>query len=243
MHSFTASILLLALVLVATMLPLANAFLPKMTSFHRSSDTARFYTDDSLPSDIADNGQRVLAQRQQAWLERSVQYYSKVMREERRRNLGQVTDFESPQYQTEFTALAKQHYFALRKIKDGQWTHAEQLYRRILNQLLTEDCDHAKLAVTTLLLCLLLQRTGDTKKTRAAFVHFFRIAVVENEQGGECACSAKVLQAFALFEMKQGNALKALEIVQKAVELDPSLEPVLNWKQFRDVSERRQQRL
>jgi hypothetical protein len=73
------------------------------------------------------------------------------------------------------------HYFALRKIKDGKPQHAEQIYRRIIDELLHEEedgCDHAKLAVTTLLLALLLQRTGDSKNTRSVSLHFFRIVVV-----------------------------------------------------------------
>lgn len=169
------------------------------------------------------------------------------MREERRRNLGQVKqeDYQSDEYNQEFLQLAKKHYFALRKIKDGKPRHAERIYRRIIDDLLHEeeedDCDHAKLAVTTLLLALLLQRTGDTKTTRSVFLSFFRIviAAAEKEPDHECACSAKVLQAFALFEMKQGNQFKSLEIVLKAVKLDPTLRPVLNWKLFRDTVARR----
>ena len=63
-------------------------------------------------------------------------------------------------------------------------------------------------------------------------------------EGGEdeCVCSAKVLQAFALFEMKQGNSLKSLQLVQKAVQLDPTLRPVLKWKQFRDANARLKQK-
>jgi tetratricopeptide (TPR) repeat protein len=183
-----------------------------------------------------------LQQRRQEWLDRSIMYYSKVMREERRKQLGQVDSLLSGQSKPEeYEDLAQKHYFALRKIKDGQWNHAESIYRRILNELMDETeheaCDHAQLAVTTLLLALLTQRMNDPKKTRAVFLQFFRLVVMQ-EENKECACSAKVLQAFALFEMKQGNARKSLEIVHKAIQLDPSLHPVLNWKQFRDVSRR-----
>jgi hypothetical protein len=186
-------------------------------------------------------------QLRQAWLDRSVSYYSKVMREERRRNMGQIDadEFTSEEYQEEFQRLAKKHYFALRKIKEGQYQQAEILYRRIINEIMTEEedgeCDHAKLAVTTLLLALHCQRMGDLKKTRSVFLSFFRVVVVNSKENGghqQCACSAKVLGAFALFEMKQGNRMKSLEIAQKAVEFDPALEPVLNWKQFRDVQRR-----
>lgn len=179
------------------------------------------------------------------WVDRSVSYYSKVMREERRRTMGQLNASDSnPE---EFARLAKKHYFALRKIKDGEYHHAEVIYRRIIREIMHEEeenddghCDHATLAVTTLLLALHCQRMGDLKKTRSAFLSFFRVVIVENgENIDECACSAKVLGAYALFEMKQGNRIKSLEIAQKAVELDEALEPVLQWKQFRDAEERK----
>jgi len=41
--------------------------------------------------------------------------------------------------------------------------------------------------------------------------------------------------------MKQGNRLKSLQLVKKAVQLDPVLQPVLKWKQFRDAFARSQQ--
>ena len=179
------------------------------------------------------------------WGDKSINYYSKVMREERRRNLGQISDqaLDSEEYHEEFALLAKKHYFALRKAKDGQPRHAELIYQKIIQELLSEneeeDCDHAKLAVTTLLLALHVQRSGgDPKKTRSVFLRFFRLV---NQRSDPCACSAKVLIAFALFEMKQGNSLKSLEIVLKAIKLDPAVRPVLNWKQFRDSMERRRQ--
>lgn len=212
--------------------------------------TVAFYANDNAPFDNTQtttmSPQPVLLKttdlhrKRKDWLDRSIAYYSKVMREERRRRIGQAKGYDTQQYQDNFTLLAKKHYFALRKIKDGKPRHAETIYRRIINELVTDDehCDHARLAVTTLLLALLLQRTGNAKQTRSVFLHFFRVAVLDNEDG-ECACSAKVLQAYALFEMKQGNPIKSLEIVQKAVKLDNSLEPVLNWKQFRDALARK----
>ena len=179
------------------------------------------------------------------WVDKSISYYSKVMREERRRNLGQISEEElkSEVYHEEFALMAKKHYFALRKAKDGQPKHAELIYQKIIHELLSEneeeECDHAKLAITTLLLALHVQRSGgDAKKTRSIFLRFFRLV---NQRSERCACSAKVLIAFALFEMKQGNALKSLYIVLKAIKLDPSVRPILNWKQFRDSMQRRRQ--
>jgi tetratricopeptide (TPR) repeat protein len=146
--------------------------------------------------------------------------------------------------------LAQEHWFAIRKVKEGQYEQAEIIYKRIIAGIMAEEekeedshCDHAKLAVTTLLLALHCQRMGDMKKTRSVFLNFFRLVVVNSSEGehSECACSAKVLGAFALFEMKQGNAKKSLEIARKAVEFDPDLEALLNWKQFRDVEDRLKQ--
>jgi hypothetical protein len=178
-----------------------------------------------------------------AWINRSVEYYTKVMREERRRNMGQLTLEEGPEQREEFIDLAKKHYFARYKIKNGMPRHAEQIYRRIIDELSHEEeglCDHAKLAVTTLLLALLLQRQGDMKGTRSVFLSFFRIAVLEMDEDKECACSAKVLQAYALFEMKRGNSLKSLELATKAIKLDSSLASIMQWKQFRDAKESRE---
>jgi tetratricopeptide (TPR) repeat protein len=168
---------------------------------------------------------------------------SSVHAEQQRKEWIDKNILDSEEYQEDFHLLAKKHYFALRKIKNGQYRHAELIYRRIIDAIMHEEeghCDHAKLAVTTLLLALHLQRMGDFKKTRSVFLMFFRIVVVESENDDtECACSAKVLGAYALFEMKQGNRAKSLEIARKAVQFDQSLEPVLQWKQFRDADERR----
>jgi hypothetical protein len=239
----------------ARSMPFSN-FLSSLTTSTLTS-TSTSTTSLHLGEIISSSGLRVADVRRKDWIDKSVKYYSTVMRQERRRLLGQAKDWESSEESKKhYMLLASEHYFALRKIKDGKPLHAETIYRRIINELVQEmeseaaaakngvdtdhhACDHAPLAVTTLLLALLMQRMGDTKKTRSVFLNFFRIAVLDAEPDEECACSAKVLQAYALFEMKQGNALKSLELVHKAVHLDPSLQPVLQWKQFRDVLERR----
>lgn len=205
---------------------------PTSNTFSRSTTTLQYYQCSTSDEQRKD------------WIDRSVKYYSTVMREDRRRRSGQAKGFDTTAYQEVFSIMAKKHYFALRKIKEGKHAHAETIYRRIIDELVLEEendehCDHAKLAVTTLLLALLMQRMGDAKKARSVFLNFFRIAILDSDEDEECACSAKVLQAYALFEMKQGNALKSYEIVTKAVEFDPTLQPVLQWKQFRDVLERR----
>ena len=65
------------------------------------------------------------------------------MREERRKNIGQISDedYKSIEYQEEFQTLAKKHYFALRKIKDGKHRHAEIIYRRIIDEIMNEEED------------------------------------------------------------------------------------------------------
>jgi hypothetical protein len=189
--------------------------------------------------------------------------------------------------------ISQQFYFAWKQIKLGKLTHAEQIYRKLIYELKAQmmeegdectimdydlssvsdessggqglrTCDNSQLATTTLLLCLLLQRTNQVKATRAAFLEFFRIirvqVQIDNENTGagagtdtgtgainckdvnvqeryivECTCSAKVLQAYALFEMKQGHVKKSYELVRLAVRMDKELEPVLSWKQFRDA--------
>lgn len=184
-----------------------------------------------------------LEQRRKDWTDRSLQYYSTVMREEQRRIYGQISP-EDKTYDNdsmEKIHLATKHYFALRLVKTGKLNHAETLYRRIIDELYAEEedgkCDHAKLAVSTLLLALLLQRRGDYSGTRSVFSNFFMKVVEDGEEGKECACSAKVLQAYALFEMKRGHSIKSLKIVKKAVKLDKKLAPVLKWKQFRETME------
>ncbi len=213
-----------------------------------------------------------LSQRKHEWIERSVQYYSTVMR----RNYvggaaGGVPTQKSRQHETsasiiasevpsdvapdqlqldkDFIGLATKHYYARVLIKMGKWDNAEKIYRRIIEDLTDEaalsedgDCDHTKLAVSTLLLALHMQRTGDVRATRSVFLRFFRrVAVHDREESDDaedhkCSCSAKVLQAFALFEMKNGLSKKGLEIIRRAVEMDEELRPVLEWKQFRDAA-------
>jgi hypothetical protein len=267
-HSTTAtsctarSSILIVLLLIFSSARRTTAFVPTSTTtpqrLHHRHTKELFFQNEA---DVV----------RQQWVEKSVNYYSKVMREERRRDLGQSSfdtsslSLQLPQQQTltaaaaapvvsadqrDYLTLAKKHYFALVKVKDGKHHHAESIYRRIIDELMDEEdeeCDHAKLAVTTLLLALHMQRSKDdgvsVKQARSVFLNFFRLVTMTSSAAGAdqhapCACSAKVLQAFALFEMKQGNELKSYMIVLKAIELDPELRPVLQWKQFRKAHDR-----
>lgn len=199
----------------------------------------------------------------QQWIERSVQYYSTVMRKNnsgstqtRQHEYALSEDTALPTdrhgHDKEFVGLATKHYYARFLIKMGKWDVAEKIYRRIIDELTADpsedNCDHTKLAASTLLLALHMQRTGDVKATRAVFLNFFRrVALTKKdhsnnyEEGSsesvhKCSCSAKVLQAYALFEMKNGLSAKSLEIIQLAVQMDEQLRPVLEWKLFRDAA-------
>lgn len=72
--------------------------------------------DDDPRTDQQELSATVVAEAvRREWVDRSMSYYSKIMREERRRNLGQIRpeDLESQEYHEAFAALAKKHYFAL----------------------------------------------------------------------------------------------------------------------------------
>ncbi|KAL7490163.1 hypothetical protein ACHAW6_015896 [Cyclotella cf. meneghiniana] len=202
------------------------------------------------------NNKSTLLQRRHEWIGKSVQYYSTVMRKKIRREhddgIQQTPAVETAisserddePFDPEFVDLATKHYYARFLIKQGKWSSAEKIYRRIIDELAAEEqCDNTKLAVSTLLLALHVQRTGDVKATRAVFLNFFRrvaLAHEEEEEVHKCSCSAKVLQAYALFEMKNGHSAKSLEIIRRAVQMDEGLSPVLAWKQFRDAAAGRQ---
>lgn len=199
------------------------------------------------------NNNSALNQRRHEWIGKSVQYYSTVMRKNIKGKDGlQQTAAAEPtllsldddeMLDQNFVELATKHYHARFLIKSGKWSSAEKLYRRIIDELASEEqCDNTKLAVSTLLLALHMQRTGDVKATRAVFLNFFRRVALDDEPEHKCTCSAKVLQAFALFEMKNGHSAKSLEIIQRAVKMDESLRPVLAWKQFRDAAAGRRYR-
>jgi hypothetical protein len=124
-------------------------------------------------------------------------------------------------------------------MKAGSLNQAEFNYRKLIGDLMEDDdehCDHAQLAISTLLLALLLQRKENITETRQVFDTFFSIMYRNiHEHKLECTCSAKVLQAYALFEMKQGNVKKAYMLAETAVRMDNELHPLLQWKLFRDA--------
>jgi hypothetical protein len=213
-----------------TMLQSAESFLDNIqNSFKTNSVTSK----------------RALQVRKRHWIERSTAYYSTVMRNESRRARGQIKPSQNTlDYHKRTLVMAKKLYFARNKIKNGALNHAETIYRKLIDELIQdeddgEDCDHAQLAISTLLLALLLQRKNQVTETRKVFNRFFTIihSSQDEDEHKECACSAKVLQAYALFEMKQGHVRKSYRLAQMAVKLDNELQPLLRWKQFRDAKE------
>ena len=209
-------------------------------SHSRTDDGEENENNSSRGEPTTMNSHRILDRRRRHWINRSLKYYTTVAREQKRRSRGQLPPTfprSSPgELQTQIRQ-AERHYFARNLIHRGKLDHAEALYRRIIDEIRSDEdgCDHARLAVSTLLLALLKQRMGDVKGARSVFLHFFRTVVEQYPEGTECACSAKVLQAYALFEMKRGHGRKSFQIVERAVELDDELRPVLAWWQFRDV--------
>ena len=196
--------------------------------------------DESTRNSHHHHSQRTLDRRRKHWINRSLKYYTTVAREQKRRSRGQLPPSfprTSPNELRTQIRQAERHYFARTLIKSGKLGQAEALYRRIIDEIQNDagGCDHARLAVSTLLLALLKQRQDDVKGARSVFLNFFRTVLTDYPEDKECACSAKVLQAYALFEMKRGHGRKSLEIVERAVELDDELRPVLAWKQFREV--------
>ncbi len=209
-----------------------------------TSSIRKAYKNSDIESDSDGPTSSILQRRKREWINQSLTYYATVSREAKRRERGQFvpSQIQIDQHKSNFVT-AKKLYFARHKIKKNQPRHAERIYRKLIDDLLLEQeqgktCDHAQIAISTLLLALLLQRQGEIKETRATFIRFFRLITMNTHEQGEleeCTCSAKVLQAFALFEMKQRNPRKAYNLIQMAVELDNELEPVLQWKQFQDA--------
>lgn len=136
-----------------------------------------------------------------------------------------------------------ENYFAIEKIRNNKPQHAEYIFRRLMKEVHPNDSKHddehhcafSELAVPTLLLGLLLQREERFEETRTVFQGF--ADAVDGASEGErmeCSCCARVLQAYALFEMKQDNPMKATELILKSIRMDRNTRTVLRWKMFRD---------
>ena len=138
---------------------------------------------------------------------------------------------------------AKKLYHAIQQVRSGNLSRAENIYRKTIEDIQKisrehdEECINAELATTTLLLALVLQRMGNTAEARLVFHRFFRSAMqtAEKDPYTECVCTAKVLGAYALFEMKYGSVRRSIEVARRAAHFDNDLSKVLTWKRFRDA--------
>jgi hypothetical protein len=168
-----------------------------------------------------------------AWINKSLNYYNRITR-------GAEHVQTSPLY----LRSAMDNYFARDKIKMGKAHHAETIYRRLVDEMShslkeEDECGLTSLAVPTLLLGLLLQREKRYEDARTVFEGFLHL-LLASESSHKCCCSARVLQAYALFEMKQENPARAVELILRAVRMDKTLRPVLRWQQFQRAIEESQ---
>ena len=236
--SFFAAALISAFIFFPA-LTIVDAF---ATVFFPSSTTipAKYKPQYNIPIQERQQSHCILDKRRKHWINLSLKYYTTVAREHKRRSRGQLPPSFPRSSPDEFRVQIRQsgrHLFARDLIKCGKLDQAEVLYRRIIDEIQNDagGCDHARLAVSSFLLALLKQRMKDIKGARSVFLNFFRTAMVDCPKDKKCVCSAMLLQAYALFEMKCGHGRKSLEIAKRAVELDEALRPVLTWKQFRKV--------
>jgi hypothetical protein len=108
----------LALLLICfSQFPRINAFASPADLPLPSSQSNRSTNDRLTDLSLRKDAQR--EQHRQEWTNRSIACCSKAMREERRRNMGQIqkAELDSAACQEEFHQLAKKHCFALRKLK------------------------------------------------------------------------------------------------------------------------------
>lgn len=189
------------------------------------------------------------------WMNNSLRYYSQITRGSSTGSVDTTAASSSSALQQQqqsptYLKSAMENYFAREKIKKNKPHHAERIYRKLLKdfspKVVEEECEFCHLAVPSLLLALLLQREGRINDARVVFDGFKHVldqsmkTSSSSSKGGRhrivaCSCSARVLQANALFEMKQNNPIKAAELIIRAVRMDRTLRPVLRWKQFREA--------
>eukprot|EP00540_Astrosyne_radiata_P007977 CAMPEP_0116843130 /NCGR_PEP_ID=MMETSP0418-20121206/11913_1 /TAXON_ID=1158023 /ORGANISM="Astrosyne radiata, Strain 13vi08-1A" /LENGTH=252 /DNA_ID=CAMNT_0004473841 /DNA_START=164 /DNA_END=922 /DNA_ORIENTATION=- len=167
------------------------------------------------------------------WVEQSLEFYSRAR--------GEGFFRRQQQHDPSFLFSSMQNY--LRESKKTEKNGESSMYRRLLESMSEEGNDpDAHLAIPTLLLGLLLQRQerfDDVRKVFDGFLH-----LLPDDDGVDTrGCSARVLQAYALMEIKQGNPLKAFELVSMAIGMDKGLSPILNWVPFQDALSVRQELL
>ncbi|GMH54256.1 hypothetical protein TrST_g10509 [Triparma strigata] len=178
----------------------------------------------------------------------SIRYYTKILKI---KNLNELNESQMQQMEVN----AKSIYLARKAISREKHQQAEKIYVNLIDRQLErgyEALDVPAFAATALLLALHQQRQGAKKRARATFNLFFRIAsdfyadesefvhsnpsAEEEFVSGE-VCSARVLQAFALFESKEHLMHKSEFLIKKAIEFDPSIKSLLKWKVFSEFDD------
>ena len=114
------------------------------------------------------------------------------------------------------------HAIATRAVKRGRFEDACECYE-LIARCEFERGDEQSVGRAFLLLALTQQRRGETELARRAFQR--GIALHRTD--------ARLMQAWGLFESKHGSMSRALRLLRRAVALDPSLSPVLEWHIFR----------
>lgn len=175
----------------------------------------------------------------QEWINKSIEYYTKVMRKTEDESTSLISSKD------ERSRTAKRLYHAIQQVRSGNLNRAEHIYRRTISDIQKEDggCANAELATTTLLLALVLQRMDNIQEARMVFHRFFRKVATspheEHDSCTQCTCTAKVLGAYALFEMKFGSVHRSIEVARQATQFDSELSTLFSWKQFRDIKRKR----
>ncbi|KAL7580692.1 hypothetical protein ACA910_002200 [Epithemia clementina (nom. ined.)] len=216
---------------------------------HQTRRATTITAATSLPSNYKNEARSI-------WIESSLKYYATITRGRgggTNRNSMAAAREKMKTVDSQYLRLAMENYVAREKIKMGKAHHAETIYRRLMEEILpmdndkpkrgqaaSETCDFSSLAVPTLLLALLLQREeryDDTRSVLEGFCYVYDTFHISSQDRHshhhKCSCCARVFQAYALFEMKQDNPQKALQLLFRAIRMDRNLRPVLKWRQFR----------
>eukprot|EP00964_Phaeocystis_antarctica_P081568 scaffold51032_cov64-Phaeocystis_antarctica.AAC.6 len=106
------------------------------------------------------------------------------------------------------------HTTAHRAIKRGAWDDAQRAYEI--------SCQQYGTGQSFLLAALHHRRMDHIDQARDAFSE----GILRNRG------DAKLMQAWGLFESKHGHMDRAVRLLRRAVDLDPSLSKVLSWRMF-----------
>mmetsp|Transcript_18307 Transcript_18307/g.28264 ORF Transcript_18307/g.28264 Transcript_18307/m.28264 type:complete len:191 (-) Transcript_18307:63-635(-) len=164
----------LVLLLGVLTVPSTLAFLSATSTPHiRSTGTA------IVPSTVLSSSTYHGPQGQQEWIQKSIEYYTKVMRME---------DPATSQLSGtgEQSGVPTRLYHAIQQVRSGNLSRAENLTIRDIKKLAAEEegeCRNAELATTTLLLALVHQKMDNYGEARLVFQRFFRqaISMAEND--------------------------------------------------------------